>query len=111
MLRGLLKRVFVGLKDLRGLPGYIRLERHRERERKLRRKYLHRLEELPLSNTERVVLAILMTQSKKRHDHYEDKMFGFLTTEARELATKQRRLWEGAAKMSAKCLSEFGESD
>jgi hypothetical protein len=95
--------------DLRGLGEYIRLNRHRQRERKLRRKYLHRLEELPLSNLERVVLMLLMTQSKKRQDHYEDKIFGLLTTEARELARKQHRLWEGAAKVSAQCLSELGE--
>jgi uncharacterized protein (DUF2384 family) len=95
--------------DLRGLGEYIRLNRHLQRERKLRRKYLHRLEELPLSNLERVVLMLLMTQSKKRQDHYEDKIFGLLTTEARELARKQHRLWEGAAKMSAQCLGELGE--
>jgi hypothetical protein len=95
--------------DLRQLGEYFRLNRHRQRERKLRRKYLHRLEELPLSNLERVVLMPLMTQSKKRQDHYEDKIFGLLTTEARELANKQHRLWEGAAKMSAECLSELGE--
>jgi hypothetical protein len=94
---------------LRGLRQHIRLNRNRQRERKLRRKYLHRLEELPLSNIERVVLMLLMTQSKKRQDHYEDKIFGLLTTEARELARKQHRLWEGAAKMSAQCLSEFDE--
>jgi uncharacterized protein (DUF2384 family) len=95
--------------DLRELGEYVRLNRHRQRERKLRRKYLHRLEELPLSNLERVVLMLLMTQSKKRQDHYEDKIFGLLTTEARELARKQHRLWEGAAKVSAQCLSELGE--
>jgi hypothetical protein len=93
--------------DLRAIAEHIRLDWHRQRERKLRRKYLHRLEELPLSNIEQVVLAILMTQSKKRQDHYEDKIFGLLTTDARELANKQRRLWEGAAKMSAQCLQGF----
>jgi hypothetical protein len=101
-----LKRIIT---DLRGLCEYIKLNRHRQRERRLRRKYLHRLEELPLSNLERVVLMLLMTQSKKRQDHYEDKIFGLLTTEARELAHKQRKLWEGAAKMSTQCLSELGE--
>jgi hypothetical protein len=95
--------------DLRELGEYVRLNRHRQRERKLRRKYLHRLEELPLSNLERVVLMLLMTQSKKRQDHYEDKIFGLLSTEARVLARKQHRLWEGAAKMSAQCLRELGE--
>jgi hypothetical protein len=96
------------IKDVMGLCEHIRLNWHRQRERKLRREYLHRLEELPLSNIERVVLMLLMTQSKKRQDHYEDKIFGLLTTEARELARKQRKLWEGAAKMSAQCLREFG---
>jgi hypothetical protein len=55
------------------------------------------------------VLMLLMTQSKKRQDHYEDKIFGLLSTEARVLARKQHRLWEGAAKMSAQCLRELGE--
>lgn len=103
-MKNMLKRL---VEALRVLPGYIRLERHRERERKLRRKYLHRLEELPLSNIERIVLMLLMTQSKKRQDHYEDKIFGFLTTEASELAKKQRGLWEGAARMSVECLSDL----
>jgi hypothetical protein len=95
------------IKDLRVIAEQVILDWHRQRERKLRRKYLHRLEELPLSNLERVVLTLLMTQSKKRQDHYEDKIFGLLTTEARELARKQHRLWEGAAKMSAQCLREL----
>lgn len=93
--------------DLRAFAEYVRFDRHRQRERKLRRKYLHRLEELPLSNIERIVLMILMTQSKKRQDHYEDKMMGFLTSEARELVSRQRRLWEGAAKMSAQWLNDL----
>lgn len=103
----MLKRI---AKDLMGLWEHIKLDWHRQRERKLRRKYLHRLEELPLSNIEQVVLAILMTQSKKRQDHYEDGMMGFTATEARELVEKQHKLWEGAARISAQLLSEFEES-
>lgn len=97
------------ISDLRAFAAYIRLDWHRQRERKLRRKYLHRLEELPLSNIEQVVLAILMTQSKKRQDHYEDKMIGLLTTNARDLAEKQHKLWEGAARMSTQLLTDFEE--
>ena len=36
-----------------------------------------------------------------------EENFGPGIVDARELAVKQRRLWEGAAKMSAQCLNDL----